>query len=572
MTNIFIGGAWPYANGSLHLGRLASILPGDILARYHRAKGDAVLYVSGSDCHGTPVAVQAAQEGVTPGEFASRYHEEFADCFRALGFTYDLYTRTDQAHHSKTVQELFLKLLDHGYLYQKPGLQCYCELDQRFLPDRYVHGLCPVCGQQARGDQCDYCSTILDPVDLLERTCALCGSTPVLRSTQHYYLSLSSFQQALTEYADSAQGWRDNAVRLTRRYLQEGLQDRAATRDLDWGVDVPVDGFADKKIYVWIEAVSGYLSASKQWSAETGGRWEDFWCVPAGQDNHGQPPITAYYVHGKDNIPFHSLIWPAILLGAEELHLPDRIFSSEYLTLEGQKFSTSRNWAVWVPDILSRYDPDSVRYFLTANGPEKRDADFSWREFIYSHNSELLGAFGNFVNRSLVFVNKFWSGRVPEGVLDEAWVSSLEQLYNETGRLTQAGHFKEALEFIFLHIRQANKYFDEQQPWLQIKHDPAAGANTLYTCVQIIANLSNLLNPFLPFSCEKIRGFLSIEQPVWHPVSVLAEQPILELELLFERIDVERIEEEIERMKDKSVPPLIPLTKASGEGKNAPGS
>lgn len=449
MTNIFIGGAWPYANGSLHLGRLASILPGDILARYHRAKGDAVLYVSGSDCHGTPVAVQAAQEGVAPGEFASRYHEEFAACFRAMGFTYDLYTRTDQAHHHNTVQELFLKLLDHGYLYQKSSLQCYCEQDQRFLPDRYVHGLCPVCGQQARGDQCDYCSTILDPVDLLERTCALCGSTPVLRSTQHYYLSLSSFQQALTEYTDSAQGWRDNAVRLTRRYLQEGLQDRAATRDLDWGVDVPTPGFADKKIYVWIEAVSGYLSASKQWAAETGGRWEDFWSVASAQDNDGQPPITAYYVHGKDNIPFHSLIWPAILLGAEELHLPDRIFSSEYLTLEGQKFSTSRNWAVWVPDILSRYDPDSVRYFLTANGPEKRDADFSWREFIYSHNSELLGAFGNFVNRSLVFVNKFWNGRVPDGVLDKAWVSSLDQLYKEAGRLTQAGHFKEALEFIF---------------------------------------------------------------------------------------------------------------------------
>ncbi|MFC6651440.1 methionine--tRNA ligase [Paenibacillus rhizoplanae] len=572
MTNIFIGGAWPYANGSLHLGRLASILPGDILARYHRAKGDAVLYVSGSDCHGTPVAVQAAQEGVSPGEFASRYHEEFADCFRALGFTYDLYTRTDQAHHHRTVQELFLKLLDHGYLYQKSTLQCYCEQDQRFLPDRYVNGLCPVCGQQARGDQCDYCSTILDPVDLLERTCALCGSTPVLRSTQHYYLSLSSFQQALTDYANSAQGWRDNAVRLTRRYLQEGLQDRAATRDLDWGVDVPIEGFADKKIYVWIEAVSGYLSASKQWAAETGGRWEDFWSVPSGQDNEGQPTTTAYYVHGKDNIPFHSLIWPAILLGVEELHLPDRIFSSEYLTLEGQKFSTSRNWAVWVPDILSRYDPDSVRYFLTANGPEKRDADFSWREFIYSHNSELLGAFGNFVNRSLAFVNKSWNGRVPDGVLDEAWVSNLKHLYKEAGRLIEAGHFKEALEFIFSHIRQANKYFDQQQPWLQIKHDPAAGGNTLYTCVQIIANLSNLLNPFIPFSCEKIRGFLSIEQPVWHPVSVLVEQPILELELLFERIEVQRIEEEIERMKDKSVLPLIPLTKASGTEKNATGN
>lgn len=550
MTNIFIGGAWPYANGSLHLGRLASILPGDILARYHRAKGDGVLYVSGSDCHGTPVAVQASKEGISPGAFASRYHEEFADCFRALGFTYDLYTRTDQEHHHSTVQELFLKLLDHGYLYQKSTLQCYCEQDQRYLPDRYVNGICPVCGQQARGDQCDYCSAILDPVDLLERTCALCGSPPVLRSTVHYYLSLSSFQNTLAEYADSAQGWRDNAVRLTRRYLQEGLQDRAATRDLDWGVEVPADGFAGKKIYVWIEAVSGYLSASKQWAAAGAGRrWEDFWIDPSGETASGKPPITAYYVHGKDNIPFHSLIWPALLLGAEGLHLPDRIFASEYLTLEGEKFSTSRNWAVWVPDILSRYDPDSIRYFLIANGPEKRDADFSWREFIYSHNSELLGAFGNFVNRSLVFVNKFWDGSVPDGTLDEGWARSLDHLYQEAGRLIEAGHFKEALEIIFSHIREANKYFDQQQPWLQVKQAPAAAGHTLYTCVQIIANLSNLLNPFIPFSCGKIRGFLSLGEPVWQPVHVLAHQPVTKLELLFERIDIERIQEEMERMQ-----------------------
>lgn len=549
MEKIFIGGAWPYANGSLHLGRLASILPGDILARYHRAKGDAVLYVSGSDCHGTPVAVQAAREGVTPGAFASRYHQEFTECFDTLGFTYDIYTRTDQENHHNVVRELFLKLLGNGHLYQKSTLQCYCEQDQRFLPDRYVEGICPVCGQQARGDQCDYCSTILDPSDLLERTCKICGTPPVLRPTLHYYLSLSGFQNALSEYVDSAQGWRENAVRLTRRYLQEGLQDRAATRDLDWGVDVPADGFTDKKIYVWIEAVSGYLSASKQWASETGNNWEEFWLDSAEQDRGDHSPITAYYVHGKDNVPFHSLIWPALLLGAGGLHLPDRILSCEYMTLEGEKFSTSRNWAVWVPEILKRYGPDSIRYFLTANGPEKRDADFSWREFIYSHNSELLGAFGNFVNRSLVFVNKAWNGKVPAGTLDAAWAGSLDHLYARTGRLIEAGCFKEALELVFAHIRKANKYFDQQQPWLQIGNDPAGCSSTLYTCVQIIANLSNLLNPFIPFSCAKIRGFLSLGEPGWQPVYVPAQQPVRGLELLFERIDVKRIDEETERLK-----------------------
>ncbi|CAG7648607.1 Methionine--tRNA ligase [Paenibacillus allorhizosphaerae] len=366
MANIFIGGAWPYANGSLHLGRVASLLPGDVLARYFRAKGDNVLYVSGSDCHGTPVAVQAIREGVEPGHIAGHYHREFADGFKQLGFTYDLYTRTDQRFHHEVVQELFRKLLEQGYLYSRTVQQTYCETDARFLPDRYVEGICPVCAKQARGDQCDHCSTLLDPADLLERTCGICGNPPVERPTEHYYFALSRFQNELAGYASqAAAGWRENAVQLTRRYLEEGLRDRAATRDLSWGVDVPLPGFEHKKIYVWIEAVSGYLSASKQWASETGGRWEPFWL-------DGERDITAYYVHGKDNVPFHTLIWPAFLLGAGGLHLPDRIISCEYMTLEGKKFSTSRNWAVWLPYMLSRYEPDSIRYFLIANGPEKR--------------------------------------------------------------------------------------------------------------------------------------------------------------------------------------------------------
>ena len=551
MTNIFIGGAWPYANGSLHLGRLASVLPGDILARYYRAKGDSVLYVSGSDCHGTPVAVQAAKEGVAPGEFAGRYHAEFVDCFSKLGFTYDLYTRTDQPAHHAVVRELFLKLLKNRYLYKKTTLQCYCEQDQRFLPDRYVEGTCPNCGQAARGDQCDHCSALLDPSDLLDRVCKICGTTPVLRPTEHYYLALSDFQTELACYTEATSGWRENAVRLTRRYLQEGLQDRAATRDLDWGVDVPVEGFSGKKIYVWIEAVSGYLSASRQWTAETGGRWEDFWLEDHGNGEQ-KPDIRAYYVHGKDNVPFHSLIWPAILLGAGGLHLPDQLLACEYMTLEGQKFSTSRNWAVWVPDILSRYQPDSIRYFLVANGPEKRDTDFSWREFIHSHNGELLGAFGNFVNRSLAFVNKAFEGRVPEGELEPHWHSTINVLYAKAGELIEAGQFKEALEFIFTSIRQANKYFDEQKPWVELKGNPAACGHTLYNCVQIIANLANLLSPFVPFACDQIRSFLSLEPPVWHSISVPAGQPVQDLKLLFERIDLNRIEEEI-TLLDKQI-------------------
>lgn len=546
MTNIFIGGAWPYANGSLHLGRLASLLPGDVLARYFRAKGDQVLYVSGSDCHGTPVAVQAIQEGVAPGDIADRYHREFVDCFERLGFSYDLYTRTDQAFHHAVVQELFLKLLDNGHLYRKIVLQTYCETDRRFLPDRYVEGDCPVCGSRARGDQCDACSTILDPSDLTNRTCKICGNPPVERPTEHFYVSLSHFQGELTNDLNNAQGWRDNAVQLTRRYLDEGLQDRAATRDLTWGVDVPIPGFEDKKIYVWIEAVSGYLSASKQWAAETGGDWESFWLK-------GRDGITAYYVHGKDNIPFHTLIWPALLKGTGDLHLPDRIISCEYMTLEGKKFSTSRNWAIWVPDVLSRYQPDSIRYFLIANGPEKRDTDFSWREFIHSHNGELLGAFGNFVNRTLVFVNKSFEGKVPEGCISEEWQSRVEALYREAGALIEGGRLKEALERIFSTVRLANKYFDERKPWIQVKEDHEACRTTLFICVQIIANLANLLQPFIPFSCNRIRDFLSLEQAAWEWSHVPAGRPIHDVELLFERIDPSRIEEETRRLGELSL-------------------
>ncbi|WP_040950850.1 methionine--tRNA ligase [Gorillibacterium massiliense] len=556
MAKVFIGGAWPYANGSLHLGRLASLLPGDVLARYFRAKGDRVLFVSGSDCHGTPVAVQAIQEGIEPGEIAGRYHREFVDCLERLGFTYDLYTRTDQPVHHRVVQEVFLKLLENGHLYKKTVEMMYCETDARFLPDRYVEGDCPVCGNRARGDQCDFCSTLLDPTDLLHPVCKICGNPPVQKPTEHFYLRLSGFQEKLAEYAGHAEGWRENAVQLTRRYLTEGMQDRAATRDLDWGVDVPLEGFDDKKIYVWIEAVSGYLSASIQWAEKTGNRWEPFWqdgfeAEGTGEstgESTGEDSIVAYYVHGKDNIPFHTLIWPALLMGYGGLHLPDRIISCEYMTLEGKKFSTSRNWAVWVPDILQRYQPDSIRYFLIANGPEKRDTDFSWREFIHSHNGELLGAFGNFVNRTLAFIEKSFEGCVPAGDLTEEWRADLEQLYRESGALIEKGQLKDALELIFAGVRRANKFFDEEKPWITLKEDREACGRTLFACVQIIANLANLLNPFIPFSCEKARGFLGLSEPKWSLAKVAAGQRITGLELLFERIDVKRIAEEEERL------------------------
>ncbi|MDB5084535.1 MAG: methionyl-tRNA synthetase [Bacilli bacterium] len=537
---VFIGGAWPYANGSLHIGHIASLLSGDILARYFRLKGEEVLYVSGSDCHGTPIAIRANQENRSPKEITDYFHDEFKSCFQQLGFSYDLYSRTDQEHHHQVVQDLFLQLYENGLIYKREVKQTFCEQCHQFLPDRYVEGICPNCGNGARGDQCEHCSAILDPLELQDKHCKLCGNRPVERNTDHLYFALSKFQGSLEAYLTEAKHWRDNAVQLTARYLKEGLQDRAVTRDLQWGINVPIAGFENKKIYVWIDAVCGYLSASKQWAERNGGNWQQFW----------SREVTAYYVQGKDNIPFHSIIWPAILLGADGgLHLPDRILSNEYLTIEGKKISTSRNWAVWVPYLLEHYSADSIRYFLTINAPEKRDTDFSWREFINSHNGELLGAFGNFVQRTLKFVEKFFQAQVPLSTIDPTKRQQIDQLYEEVGVKIEAGECKPALEQLFSFIRSANKYFDEQKPWQQVNQEPEQCAQTIFTCVQIIANLSNLASPFLPFTCEKIRANLGIAAPGWNYLEIDPLKTIEPLALLFEPIDKGRIEEEVRKLQ-----------------------
>ena len=389
---ILVAVAWPYANGSLHLGQtVGAYLPPDIFARYHRLKGNDVLMVSGSDSHGTPVTLQAENLGIAPEEVYGRYHAEFLDNWKRLGISFDLFTSTHTDNHAAVAQDMFLKLYENGYIYKGAMSQPYCETDGRFLADRYVEGTCPHCGYDgARGDQCDSCGRTLDPHELIGMKCGLCGNPPVIRETEHFFLKLSAFEDRLLEWVRAQDHWKPNVRNFSIGYLEGGLHDRAITRDIEWGVPVPLDGYEGKRIYVWFEAVIGYLSASIEWARNRGeeAKWRDYW----------QKDCRAYYFMGKDNIPFHTVIWPAMLMGYGGLNLPYDVPANEYLNLEGLKLSTSRNWAVWLPDYLDRYEPDPLRYVLAASMPETSDSDFSWREYVRRNNDELVATYGNLVN------------------------------------------------------------------------------------------------------------------------------------------------------------------------------
>lgn len=529
--NVFIGGAWPYANGSLHVGHLAALLPGDVIARYHRKKGDKVLYVSGSDCHGTPISVRAQKEGIEPYEITDKYHSEFKDCFERLGFSYDLYWRTDDDFHKSRVKDIINVLYSRGYIYEKEIEQVYCQKCQLFLPDRYVEGICPICGQQANGDQCDNCQSLLEPTDLIERKCKSCGSSPVVKPSKQLYFALSSLEEELRDYVNQYRDqWRVNAVNSATRYITDGLRDRAITRDLPWGVDVPIHGYEDKKIYVWIDAVLGYLTTSILLGGKQDFNYLEYW----------NEETISYYVHGKDNIPFHTVILPALLKAIDIDSLPQRILSSEYVTIEGKKISTSNNWAIWVKDLISKYNPDVIRYILLANGPEKRDADFSYRELITLNNADLVGSYGNLINRTLVFIKKSYDGEIKKVILNKELSNTINSLYEEVGHHIEEGKFKKALNIIFNQIRWSNKYFDSNKPWLVIKDDSKTCYNILYNCVYSIANIANLLEPFLPQSSKEVREILSLEDEAWHPIDV-PDSKLGELQVLFTRLDIDNL-------------------------------
>jgi methionyl-tRNA synthetase len=492
------------------LGHVAGCyLAADVFARYHRIKGNQVLMVSGSDSHGTPITVRAEQEGVTPQEILDRYHAQFLETWKQLGISFDLFTTTHTQNHQEVAHDIFRVLQEKGYIYTDSMLLAYCPDCNRFLPDRYVEGTCPHCAyDKARGDQCDICGRTLDPQDLVSPRCVLCGNGPEFRESDHFFLKLSAFEGPLLEWVKQQEHWRPNVLNFTRRFLEDGLKDRAITRDLTWGVPVPVEGYEDKRVYVWFEAVIGYLSAAVEWAQREGdpGGWEAFW---------KDPGAKSYYFIGKDNIPFHSIIWPAMLMGYGGLNLPYDIPANEFLSLENRKFSTSQNWAVWVPEYLSRYDPDPLRYLLCINMPESGDADFSWSEFVRRNNEELVATYGNLVNRVLSFTYRNFDSKIPAaGVLGER-----DRRLLETARETMATvdrylyncRFKAGIGAAFALAQEANRYLDATAPWRSFKSDPGEAATSLWVSIAVLNCLKVVLYPFLPFSAQKLHEFLGFD-------------------------------------------------------------
>lgn len=553
---VLICTAWPYANGPIHLGHIAGCyLPADIFARYHRTKGNEVLMVSGSDQHGTPITVKADKEGVHPAKIAERYHKQFLKSWEQFGISYDLFTRTGTDNHREVVHDIFLKLLEKGYIFKKTMESPFCPKCQRFLPDRYVEGTCPLCGcPHARGDQCDNCGKPLNPEDLVDSRCKMCGGEPEIRETEHFFLKLSAFNDKLLEWLETKQYFKPNVFQFTKQYLTEGLRDRAITRDIKWGVSIPLDGYETKRVYVWFEAVIGYLSASKEWAKNSGNpeKWREYW-------QNGN--VKTYYFIGKDNIPFHTIIWPAMLMGYEGLSLPYDVPSNEFLTLEARQFSTSRNWAVWLPDYLERYDPDPLRYLLSINMPETNDADFSWHEFYRRNNHELVATYGNLVHRTLTFTFKKFDKVVPEpGELqekDREILNLAKKTLEEMDESLKLCKFRQAIRSAMSLAHEANKYLEVKSPWKEIKVNPKRAATSLYVAINLINALKTALYPFLPFSSIKLHGLLGYEDEIeshgWKFEEVSPGQKLRKPKPLFKKLDEEIIEEEMERIKEQSI-------------------
>ncbi len=616
--NILIAIAWPYANAEIHVGNLTgSHLPGDIVARYHRLKGNKVLMVSGADSHGTPVTLRADAEGRPVERVYKRFHDTFLEVFQGYGITYDLFTSTHTENHFKVSQAIFLALKENGFMFTRNSMQWYSPSADKFLPDRYVEGTCYICGyESARSDQCDRCGNVLEPEKLINPKATSGDGALELRETEHYYIDLSKLEPDVKRFLRERAGHMREPVlgESLGKIEAEGLLPRPITRDLDWGIPVPVEGWTErgKRIYVWFEAVIGYLSAAIEWSrlqppALNGGEnsepqrrpepaegskgeaWREWWANPAARQ---------FYFIGKDNIFFHTSLWPAQLMGAGEkfaeifneekfpLSLPYDVPANQFMNLEGRKISGSRGWAIWGLDALTRYDPDALRYYLTANMPEMRDSDWDWAEFVARNNNELVATWGNLANRVLSFCYKNWDGRVPE--VDPAalrpsdldLLAVIEAGFGSVGALYDAVKLRAALSETMRLATAVNQYLDTHAPWKQVKEDKAEAARTVYTALKAINSLKLLFAPVLPFTSERLHQFFGYETPLfgeqytqeirdslgthkglryrppaalsegqWKPSDLQPGQKLNPPEPLFKKLDESLIEEERERLE-----------------------
>ena len=541
--NIIIGISWPFANGELHIGHAASSLPGDVIARYHRLKGNNVILVSGTDCHGTPIEVKALQENTSPKSLADECHVSFSKDFKDFGISFDLYNRTDDIYHKKFVQDQFVKYYKNGNLEEREEKQLYCNHCNMFLADRYIIGICPKCGAEIKGDECEKCGSLLTIDEVKETKCAICGNNATYKITKNLYFKLSNFQNDIERLLESKRdSWRENAVNFTERYLKEGIPDRCASRTLNYGIDIPIDGFRDKKIYGWFENVWGYVTATKKYAEENDLNWEDYW---KGKDS------KIYLIHAKDNIPFHSVIFPSLLLATNDNYrLPDKIVSDEYITIEGEKLSKSKGNYISLRYLLDKYPVDAIRYYFSINNPETRDFNFTYEGFINSINGELLGKWGNFINRTLQFINKSFNGKISSTKVDIELENKLKDLYNTVGNDIDNGNTKEALSKIFDFISYSNKYFDESAPWQLAKDDIGKCEDVLYNCCNIIFNINNLLKPYFVETTNTVDKYLNSNINNWEYKKLENVTLSKEINPLFIRYDKKLIEEERKNLKN----------------------
>ncbi len=551
---ILVTAALPYANGPLHLGHLAgAYVPADIYVRYQRLKGNDVIFICGSDEHGVPITIRADREKIAPQEVVDRYHSMMKESFNRLGIAFDNYSRTSLPLHYRISQDFFLDLYKKGFVQEKEVKQLYCGACNRFLPDRYIEGECPHChSNNARGDQCESCGRWLEPEQIISPRCKICASSPEMRSTRHWFFALSQFQRRLEQWQESKPRWKSNVREFCSGWFKEGLTDRPITRDIDWGIPVPLPGAEGKVLYVWFDAPIGYISSTVEWAQKQDrpDRWRDYWC---------DPKTRLIHFIGKDNIVFHAIVWPAILMAHEGFILPDDIPANEFLTIEGAKLSTSRNWAIWADEYLAVFPPDPLRYYLAANAPESKDADFAWKDFQTRNNSELADVLGNLVNRSLSFVEKQFAGKVPPAVQltgdDHVILATITQASSEIGRALEQFQVRRAVGLLMDLARTGNKYFNDAAPWSSIKTDRARCAATLNTTLQLEAALAVLMEPFLPFSAERLWKMLngpgSHRSQRWDSLAGLRlqeGQTLGQREILFSKIEDDIIAAQVEKL------------------------